>query len=471
MTSGPAWIYWAGGGTLAVFGLVIAYLALFHDRARGRTRCPKCWYDMSGSPGIRCSECGHEAKHPRGLRRTRRSWRLAVLAVLLLGPGIWATLMPRVKARGWVSLVPTTVLIATMPDAGATMQTELSSRALRGQLWVWQWRWLVTRCLGPSPNLVDVSFDMPSEWPEGSVVRARPLVTRVTTGFGWFDDKNVAVSVSSSWPEADACTFEIDGAWATMQLNGRPVVVWGDQMVRLGRPSEPSQPLTVTVEATIRVPMGINGQTEQVIAQIASHRLAPVIGGKVELLTRPVAKPVYDHLLADQTDARANEWQFHFRVYPDAVIRAIDNITLALSVDLLHGDTVVARGETWQRGDATQYWLSRDGSLPHDLRRQANARSTTSRRDGVGRGVFGGIWRENNIESHHAAVADGTWKLRLRPAPELAVCDPKANQHWSGQVELPLTWSAVREEFELISDPPTRAGEDKERTGDDGDEK
>ena len=43
----------AGGAPLLVW-------AMFGDRARGRRRCPRCWYDMSGATLLKCPECGRE---------------------------------------------------------------------------------------------------------------------------------------------------------------------------------------------------------------------------------------------------------------------------------------------------------------------------------------------------------------------------------------------------------------------------
>jgi hypothetical protein len=55
------WLYHTFGWTLAAAGMVLLAWALFWDRSRGRRRCPKCWYNMEGVPGLRCPECGREA--------------------------------------------------------------------------------------------------------------------------------------------------------------------------------------------------------------------------------------------------------------------------------------------------------------------------------------------------------------------------------------------------------------------------
>ena len=65
------WIFWIAGGLLGIAGLWLAYWALLSDRAKGRKRCPKCWYNMQGAESLRCPECGHTAKSERKLRKTR----------------------------------------------------------------------------------------------------------------------------------------------------------------------------------------------------------------------------------------------------------------------------------------------------------------------------------------------------------------------------------------------------------------
>ena len=75
------------GGALALIGVVVMIWALLADPSRGRRRCPKCWYDLSQTQGLRCSECGHEVRRERQLHKTRRRWRWAALALVLILAG------------------------------------------------------------------------------------------------------------------------------------------------------------------------------------------------------------------------------------------------------------------------------------------------------------------------------------------------------------------------------------------------
>ncbi|MCE2967663.1 MAG: hypothetical protein ACK5WB_06665 [Phycisphaerales bacterium] len=102
------------------------------DRARGRRRCPRCWYELgrqsdTGSPGEggppgdssrRCSECGFVARSEAMLGRTRRRVRGLALAAVLALAGAGIVLAPRVYREGWASAVPGPVLYWMVPYAG-----------------------------------------------------------------------------------------------------------------------------------------------------------------------------------------------------------------------------------------------------------------------------------------------------------------------------------------------------------------
>ena len=68
---------------IGLAGLVWLVRSIIGDRSRGRRRCPKCWHSLEGTPGLRCPECGVEAKAEKALFRSRRS-RLAIALAFLL---------------------------------------------------------------------------------------------------------------------------------------------------------------------------------------------------------------------------------------------------------------------------------------------------------------------------------------------------------------------------------------------------
>lgn len=155
-----------GAVALAVVGCVLLLWALLGDPARGRRRCPRCWYDMAGMAGRRCPECGKEAKRERSLRKWRRrwGWALAGAGVLAMAHGLRTAV--HVRANGWWWAVPRTVLIAGIPwwdDVTGRLSSNGSSVYLHAMidvrladteyagtdaLWVWQ-RWLARSLAAP----------------------------------------------------------------------------------------------------------------------------------------------------------------------------------------------------------------------------------------------------------------------------------------------------------------------------------
>ena len=103
----------------ALAGLALARWALFSDRANGRRRCGRCWYDMTGTITMICPECGWEAKAEPDLQRTRRRYRLLMPALALwLGAGYFA-LLPRASREGWGAVTPTPILVLMFQFNGA----------------------------------------------------------------------------------------------------------------------------------------------------------------------------------------------------------------------------------------------------------------------------------------------------------------------------------------------------------------
>lgn len=108
-----AWIGVAGL-VAALVGAVVAAWGLAGDRARGRRRCGRCWYDMGAVVGLKCPECGRDAKGERDLRRTRRRWRWVIVGVLLVGGAAEAVRRGKTPV---VQQLPTRVVAWFLPRA------------------------------------------------------------------------------------------------------------------------------------------------------------------------------------------------------------------------------------------------------------------------------------------------------------------------------------------------------------------
>lgn len=129
---------------LLLAGAVLVFAwAMFRDRPGlwgiPRERCPRCRYDMAGRADdgenaddpIQCPECGKRVKHAKVLRKTRRRWGMALLALPLVVGWHLAERKEEIRTMGWLAAVPTVALIVMVDpqdclDAGGRDQ----SRAL-----------------------------------------------------------------------------------------------------------------------------------------------------------------------------------------------------------------------------------------------------------------------------------------------------------------------------------------------------
>jgi predicted RNA-binding Zn-ribbon protein involved in translation (DUF1610 family) len=89
-TAYPAWVWLSVAGVVFLGALALLLWGLFGDRSKGRPRCPKCWYDMTGNLAagrLACPECGYEAiSRKRLFKNHRRWWAIGAGLVLLVGP-------------------------------------------------------------------------------------------------------------------------------------------------------------------------------------------------------------------------------------------------------------------------------------------------------------------------------------------------------------------------------------------------
>ncbi len=116
----PVWIWTGIGWALVAMGLLGVLWAFFGDRDRRRPHCRRCWYTLTphveraGLP-VTCPECGSEHRSLRQLRKPRRRYWQARLAVVVVLLGWVVAGKPAADARGWRAYVPTAALVAAAP--------------------------------------------------------------------------------------------------------------------------------------------------------------------------------------------------------------------------------------------------------------------------------------------------------------------------------------------------------------------
>ncbi|MCC6951645.1 MAG: hypothetical protein IT433_09390, partial [Phycisphaerales bacterium] len=112
---------WTGIGIVGAFAsLAIVFVGIQFDPARGRARCPACWYAMQGFETYTCPECGRPPGPRAHLLRTRRSRPVIAFGVAILLLSLCLSRVGAVRAMGWKGVFPTTLLILGMehlPDS------------------------------------------------------------------------------------------------------------------------------------------------------------------------------------------------------------------------------------------------------------------------------------------------------------------------------------------------------------------
>jgi hypothetical protein len=124
-----AWTLWTIGAIIAAGAGVLFVWAVFLDRARGRMRCPRCWYTLDATTKARCPECGHVPRSERQLRRTRRRHFWAAVAVVMLAGAYVTAVTPGMLKGGWRRGIPSTVLVTVWPmDLDAWLRVHLEAK-------------------------------------------------------------------------------------------------------------------------------------------------------------------------------------------------------------------------------------------------------------------------------------------------------------------------------------------------------
>lgn len=206
---------------LAATGLTLALWALFWDRAKGRRRCPKCWYNLAGLPmrsadsnsssppasnlsaepvtpvaatppappaliGVcTCPECGHQPRSESRMLRTRRRWKWAGFAAILGLAAHTCARWPAISKHGAWAVVPTWALVrfapmedsawiitdygdwrSKVPRHGALI--ELTRRRDADSWGRATWRTYAERMLANDPRLLRYIFGCRDKWPDHS---------------------------------------------------------------------------------------------------------------------------------------------------------------------------------------------------------------------------------------------------------------------------------------------------------------
>ncbi|MDY7108855.1 MAG: hypothetical protein SYC29_09475 [Planctomycetota bacterium] len=416
--------------------IIIAAWALLADwvrqRFRRRRRCPRCWYDMSRSPTLTCSECGYAAKKERRLFKARRRWRYVWLALLLLLAGHALRITPEVRERGWVAAVPTSVLVYVAPvrddaweifdlfnsgpllgDAKDPLLIELRLRAAQRELTLWQWHVFLDRVFRKHPNSLAQTVETRDQWPAGMPVAVQFFAP-------WFafsgDDEDVIIR---------ARLAGTDEPWRE-----RVFGVWGGELTReervprLGTPPSDASEIRLDIEILLGARVSRPSRTSpSIVDRTAVKRIwagqsHPIrIAGRIEDVMKSYTTAYADGEILDlspnlvrdgegglQLRLRTSSW--HLGGQEDSV-----DWSLGLAVEVRRDGQPVARAAVLYPMVELGVHATRFASWE----------------------TFDLEW----IEEPPGQLTQGQWKIVLRGDPAVALYDLRRDTYWAGEVAVP----------------------------------
>lgn len=301
------WLAWAVGGLLVLVGIWLLHRSLLADRARGRKRCPKCWYDMAGAPTLTCPECGRTARSDRHLLRTRRRHARALAALALAFVGYCTLRTPALLKGQWTGLIPTSILVLIAPadvpsGMGVPMLTGISvvgqfftqrpppppstfaelkhriladlhsavwERAQSGRAWRWQTTLYIHRLLDTHGIDVPSGVQLPALWPVNEPV---PYLLRTPRS--------------------------LSGMLFGVRTPGGP---WQWNDVRQGAPLAPPAPGSNHLDVEIGIGIGTN---PKVVLWTRSVGLPLSLGNDAAHFLMPATSPEIDALVRNALDPR-----------------------------------------------------------------------------------------------------------------------------------------------------------------------
>lgn len=408
--AGYDWVFYVIGGLFAVVALWLLYCSLLRDRSRGRRRCPKCWYDMGGTVGLVCSECGHGAKRERKLFKTRRRWRWGALAVVgLLSAGTLAA-WPTIQRGDWPRLVPTTALVLAEPGVAgwsARLHDDLLRRLAGGELWEWQIRLLFEKAIDERTPPWKIELMTRKRWPKGVDAFYVARFDREATG-GWIDNTVMRLRVSQ---DATNPSELIVG----QTLSRGPTINWRAQFNRLDLPQNgQTVRFGVSIDYLKQEP---SGERSWLPIWTDTVALNVEVGRELADLMQPVSSEAADAIIREKFWVAIYENSIRvLRTYPE--IPALgEDAAIGMIIELTDGEKTVASTSAWwgnNNAQRTSEWLP---------------------------------WEDGQFSGMETQMASsGTWRLRLRGDAELALrafddCAegaPDATRYWAGEIEIPL---------------------------------
>lgn len=429
-------LYWLGWVGVIAFYSAMIYLAwwgLFSDRHKGRRRCPKCWYDMCGTPGMTCGECGFTGRREKQLSKRRRRPLMAVLAFVSC-VAVAGFINERRTDQGWLSFAPTKALILSLPftmDLNGDTYEELLRRMRDDELSQREWRMLMKRCAKGDWERKPLSDEWlgsyarvitgwrgtlePGSKVEQPLLDLAPAID-VTTRESWPADVSprLEVDVHDFWPSGMETRIR-----AQPHIEGEPATTFYKTNARFRQPAYqlPIPPLTqdaaeVIVDLTIDRRRTADNETDWEPVGTYTITVPLVRKGRLADLLEPITGGSLEQAMKRALSGRVTKWQkgrSPVRINVNAgqtTDPAIQGVAIGVIVELLCEGQVARRLDLW--------WSA-----------------GTQRTDWE-------VVYEDEPLLRTATGRDGKWQMRVRGDAELALRVPGATKYWAGQFTIPM---------------------------------
>ncbi len=417
----PWWLAPTGIAVL-VLGLLALALALLGDwwrrgRKASTLRCPRCWYDMRAAIDRRCPECGRVARSERALRRSRRYWGRAGLALLVAGSGTLAWRLESLINSNWIPRTPNWLLVwivrnptiaptprfSNPPTLQEALAEELWTRYGKGELTLDQRREITRRqfTLGSAPLRVDSRPEWPPDgdiWytvrlcfggPLGRELRAR----QVGTDHGAL----ISATMEGGWPSAIP-----EAEWILRRAELPPhateiafdveVYERGGELLWTGRAASP----ITRVRSASEILEPIRDEATNAEIEAALRRGLRLLPDRNALTFRqPLTQKTY-------------------------------LVTLGLVVELLRYENCIATADLVSTG--VRHPDPNETAEKRFARRHLSIDSA----DEITRELKGAP-----AELHGAILSGAEWRVRVSGNAELALRDFAATKYWAGEINLP----------------------------------
>ena len=436
-------LYWLGWiGVIAFYCAMIylAWWALFSDRHKGRRRCPKCWYDMCGTPGMTCNECGHTVHFEKQLTKRRRRPLFALLSFVSC-VAIAGYISESLVDQGWLNLAPTKALILSLPftmDINGSTYKELVRRMQADELSDREWRMVMKRCAEGdwerrplSDAWLQSYAQVIAAWRgalESGSKAEEPLldlepVVNITTRDSWPADVSprLEVTLQDWWPSGMETRVR-----AQPRIEGEPATTFYKTNAFFRQPAYqlPIPPLTqensqVVIDLTIdrRRTAEEGADWESVGTYTVTVPL--VRKGRLDDLLEPVQGSAVDQVMRQALSGQVTKWdkgRSPVRVNIQARQTNTDvfqGIAVGAIIELLCDGQVARRLDIWWPAGA--------------------------------RGIDWEVVYEDEPLLRTASGRNGTWQMRVRGDAELALRVPGATKYWAGQFTIPMKVRRARQ--------------------------